>query len=49
MRLDEEPDAPDDVTEPESVIDALKDALKRMREELDAFQELIDELEGMYK
>lgn len=45
---DEEPDAPDDVPEPESIIDALKDSLKRMREELDAFQELIDELEGMY-
>ena len=46
--VDEEPDEPDDLPEPESIIDALKDALKRMREELDAFQELIDELEGMY-
>lgn len=47
--VDEEPDAPDDMPEPESIIDALKDELKRMRDELDAFQELIDELEGMYK
>ena len=46
--VDEEPGEPDDMPEPESIIDALKDELKRMREELDAFQELIDELEGMY-
>ena len=45
VRLDEEPDEPDDLPEPESIIDALKDELKRMREELDEMQQLVDEWE----